>query len=132
MEEANVLNLQAVQRSNPAVSIKPSPMEVNESCFLIEPGDPYIIDSTRRKEFNLLVELVQQNLKYMPGSGSIHLSNLDPTSVAAKIEHDVYCRRKSERNTRNYSKELRTLRKEISDCNRNQKGNMAVMEAWQR
>ena len=132
MEEFTVLNQQPMQRSNPFLSTKPRPMEVNESCGLIEPGDPYIMDSIRRREFNPLVELVQQNLQYIPGSSSIHLSNLDPTNVAAEIEHEVFSRRKSERNSRNYSKDVRTLKKEINDCNRNQKGNMTVMNTWQR
>lgn len=97
-------------------------------CNLLEPGDPDIKDSIRNNAFRLLNETVQQNLKHIPGPSN-QASNADVTSVVAQIEYEVYCKRRREHNQRNYTKDLRTLKREIEKCNGSQVSHESVKRA---
>lgn len=95
---------------------------------LLEPGDPDIKDSIRNNAFGLLNETVEQNLQHIPGPSN-QVSNSDVTSVVAEIEYEVYCSRRKECNQRNYTKELRNLKREIEKCNRSQTSHESVKRA---
>lgn len=97
-------------------------------CNLLEPGDPYIKDSIRNKAFCLLDATVEKNLQHIPGTSN-QVSSSDVTSVVAKIEYEVYCCRRKELNPRNYTKDLRNLKREIEKCNRSQTSQENVARA---
>lgn len=88
-------------------------------CDLLEPGDPDIKDSIRNNAFSLLRVTVEQNLQHILGP-SYQVSNSDVTSIVAQIEYEVYCGRRREHNQRNYTKDLRILKREIEKCNKSQ------------
>ena len=114
------------------VTCEQRPMKV-AGCKLLEPGDRYIADSIRSNAFGLLNESVKQNLQYVPTSScsnTMNQSSLDVTSaVVAQIEYDVYCEKRKERNSRNYTKYLRQLKRDIEDCNRKQTSHEVVARA---
>lgn len=88
-------------------------------CDLLEPGDPAIKDSIRNNAFSLLSVTVEQNLQHIPGPSN-QVSSSDVTSVVVQIEYEVYCKRRREHNQRNYTKDLRILKREIEKCNKSQ------------
>lgn len=95
---------------------------------LLEPGDPDIRDSIRNNAFSLLSETVEQNLQHIPGPSN-QVSSSDVTSVVAQIEYEVYCKRRREHNQRNYTKDLRILKREIENCNKSQTIHKSVEKA---
>lgn len=97
-------------------------------CNLLEPGDPDIKDSIRNNAFGLLNVTVEQNLQHIPGPSN-QVSNSDVTSVVAEIEYEVYCSRRKEHDQRNYTKDLRNLKKDIEKCNRSQTSHESVKRA---
>ena len=97
-------------------------------CNLLEPGDPYIKDSIRNNAFGLLNVPVEKNLRHIPGPSN-QVSNSDVTSVVAQIEYEVYCSRRREHNQRNYTKDLRILKKDIEKCNGSQTSHERVKKA---
>ena len=97
-------------------------------CNLLEPGDRDIKDSIRNNAFGLLSVTVEQNLQHIPGPSN-QVSSSDVTSVVAQIEYEVYCRRRREHNQRNYTKDLRSLKREIEECNKSQTVHKSVEKA---
>ena len=95
---------------------------------LLEPGDPDIRDSIRNNAFSLLSVTVEQNLQHIPGPSN-QVSSSDVTSVVAQIEYEVYCKRRREHNQRNYTKDLRILKREIENCNKSQTIHKSVEKA---
>ena len=98
-------------------------------CDLLEPGDPDIKDFIRNEAFSLLNMTVKQNLQHIPGP-SDQVASPDVTSVVAQIEYEIYCTRRREHNPRNYTKDLRNLKKEIEKVNRSQTIHKSVDKAF--
>ncbi len=122
---------EAKMRQQHKMSQQPSeqrPVEV-DGCNLLEPGDPKIMDSIRNNVFKLLDGPVKQNLQYTPGTSNTNQSSPDVTAVVARIEYDVYCKRRRERNPRNYTKDLRILKSDIEKSNRTQTSHDKVARA---
>lgn len=69
-----------------------------------------------------------RHLQHIPGPSN-QVSRSDVTSVVAQIEYEVYCGRRRERNQRNYTKDLRILKKEIEKCNKSQTIHKSVEKA---
>ena len=95
---------------------------------LLEPGDADIKDSIRNNAFSLLSVTVEQNLQHIPGPSN-QVSSSDVKSVVAQIEYEVYCERRGEHNQRNYTKDLRILKRDIEKCNKNQTIHKRVLNA---
>ena len=110
-------------REKQAASNEPRPKEVDGSN-LIEPGDQNITDAIRGNAFTLLEEVVQENLKYIPD-----VSKMNCTMIIAAIEYKAYQKRRGECRPRNYTADLRTLKKEISACNQKSICHHCVMDA---
>ena len=108
-------------------SSKERPQKV-PGCNLLEPGDPYIKDSIRNNAFGLLNAIVEQNLQHIPSSSN-QVSRPDVTSVVAQIEYEVYCKRRREDNQRNYTKDLRILKRDIEKCSESQTSHESVQRA---
>ena len=123
MEEATMLRQYEFRKR----SSKERPKKV-PGCNLLEPGDPYIKDSIRNNAFSLLSETVEQNLQHIPGPSN-QVSSSDVTSVVAQIEYKFYCKRRRDKNQRNYTKDLRTLKREIENCNKHQTIHESVEKA---
>ena len=109
-------------------SSKERPRKV-PGCDLLEPGDPDIKDFIRNEAFSLLNMTVKQNLQHIPGP-SDQVASPDVTSVVAQIEYEIYCTRRREHNPRNYTKDLRNLKKEIEKVNRSQTIHKSVDKAF--
>ena len=99
-------------------------------CKLLEPRDPFIEDTIRNKVFSLLDATVEQNLQYVPSFNNMNQPNV--VSVIAQIEHEVYRSRRKERNTRNYTRDLRNLKRDIAKCNGSQTTHETVERALKR
>ena len=110
-QEAMMYERQEEQRIKRAKSREPRQMQVDGSN-LIEPGDPNIPDTVRDNVFSLLTNVVEQNRENIPSS-----QNMDVPEIVAHIEYDVYCKRRSDCHPRNYTRDLRELKKEISYSN---------------
>ena len=109
-------------------SSKERPRKV-PGCDLLEPGDPDIKDFIRNEAFSLLNMTVKQNLQHIPGP-SDQVASPDVTSVVAQIEYEIYCTRRREHNPRNYTKDLRILKREIEKVNRSQTIHKSVDKAF--
>lgn len=114
---------QEERRIKRAKSREPRPMEVDGSN-LIEPGDPNISDTVRGNVFSLLANVVAQNKENIPCS-----QTMDVSVIVAHIEYDVYCKRRSDCHFRNYTRDLRELKKEINESNEQENPNESVVRA---
>ena len=111
-------------------SSKERPRKV-PGCDLLEPGDPDIKDLIRNNAFSLLNMTVKKNLQCIPGPSN-QVASPDVTSVVAQIEYEVYCARRREHNSRNYTEDLRILKMEIEKLNKSQTIHTSVDEAFKR
>ena len=123
LQEAMLFEQQEEQRIKRARSREPRPMEVDGSN-LMEPGDPYISDTVRGNVFSFLANVVAQNKENIPCNQTV-----DVPEIVAHIEYDVYCKRRSDCHPRNYTRDLRELKKEISDSNVQGNPNESVVRA---
>ena len=111
---------------------KSRPMRV-EGSYLLEPGDKSKFrDNVRKGVFRLLQKTVEDNLQHLPSSSDVDPSSLDVKEVVAQIEHKVYCSRRNDVKTNDYTQELRNLKAEIEKFNRDQKSHESVREAVRR
>lgn len=123
LQEAMLYEQQEEQRIKRAKSREPRPMEIDGSN-LMEPGDPYISDTIRGNVFSLLANVVAQNKENICCS-----QTMDVPVIVAHIEYEVYCKRRSDCHPRNYTRDLRELKKEISVSNEQGNPNESVVRA---
>ena len=111
---------------------KSRPMRV-EGSYLLEPGDKSKFrDNVRNGVFRLLQKTVEDNLQHLPSSSDVDPSSLDVKEVVAQMEYNVYCSRRNDLKTNDYTQELRNLKAEIEKFNRDQKSHESVREAVRR
>jgi len=111
-----------------AKSNNPRAMEVDGSN-LFEPGDPYITDLVRNGVFGLLSDTAEKNLKHVPSNSELDPGTLKTTKVVASMEYEIYCKRRSDCHPRNYTNDLRRLKKEINSFNDQETYHEAVIRA---
>lgn len=100
---------------------------------LLEPGDTSKFkDDVRGKVFGLLSETVGTNLQYVASHSTTDQSASNVTAVVAQIEYAIYCQRRHDIDTRNYTRDLRGLKQEIANCNTQQKSHENVVKALHR
>ena len=125
LQEAMLYEQQQEQRIKRAKSREPRPMEVDGSN-LIEPGDPNISDTVRGNVFSLLANVVAQNKENIPCSQTM---DVHVPVIVARIEYEIYCKRRGDCHSRNYTRDLRELKKEINDSNEQGNPNESVVRA---
>ena len=106
------------------------PIEV-EGSDILEPGDNFIKDSSRKECFAKLVNPVKQNVDCIPGCSASELFESFAKRIVQAIEHGVYCMFRNDSNSENYSRKFRALIREITKCNKEQEVHEKVKEAYE-
>lgn len=117
------------KRQHQQSSLPERPIEV-EGSDILEPGDNFINDSSRKKCFDLLVNPVKQNVVCIKGCSASELFESTAKGIVQVIEYGVYCIFRNDSNSANYSRKFRALIREITKCNEEQKVHEEVKEAY--
>lgn len=118
------------KRQHQQSSLPERPMEV-EGSDILEPGDNFITDSSRKECFNSLFEPVKQNVDRIPGCSASEWFESIAKGIVQVIEHGVYCRFRNDSSSANYFRKFRALIREITKCNKEQEVHEKVKEAYE-